>query len=175
MAKQPTNQKNSSEINLKQLFEAVSVKKKTILSIAVLGALLGLAYGISTDKEYRADAKLEIDTSNQNQILNEISNMMSGSPNASPADSEVDLITSRLVLGQTVDDLHLDTSIKPLYTPIIGSLLHKLNRSDSPELTLTVLNVPKNWNNEKLLIKVIDQNTYSITSPDDNTTEGKVG
>ena len=175
MAKQPTNPKNNNEINLRQLTDAVASKKKTILSIAVVGALLGLAYGISTDSEYRADAKLEIDTSNRNQVLNEISNMMSGSPNASPADAEIDLITSRLVLGKTVDDLHLDTAIEPQYTPIVGSLLHKLNRSADPELSLNTLDVPKNWLNKEFFIKIIDNNTYSITSPDDNTSEGKVG
>ncbi len=88
---------------------------------------------------------------------------------ASPADAEIELIKSRMVLSYVVEAEHLY-----LWTIPVGSwdrLLHREGRLD-----LDSLEIPKKRRSQKWLAIAKSSDTYSVISPDGKTVlDGKVG
>lgn len=88
--------------------------------------------------------------------------------------AEIELIKSRMVLGETVDHLNLTTMIKPEYTPFIGEGIARI-QGYQPILTLqnfkTLLTTPI-----YLTIDDATTKTFSITNEKGNVlTQGHVG
>lgn len=92
---------------------------KTILTCAVLGLALGVTYSRYLQPTYKTDALLQIDEKSQGiaALGTNISDLVGEAK--SQAETERELIKSRMVLGPVVDKLHLDLRIS---SPEIGSL-----------------------------------------------------
>lgn len=81
-----------------------------IVAVSVLFTLMGTLYSLFATPIYSADAMVQVEQKNANTVLNDISQMM---PNAQPASAaEIEIITSRMVLGKTVADLGLDVLVQ---------------------------------------------------------------
>ena len=160
------------EIDLSQQFRQLLSHKYPIAAAVLAGAFLGALYSFTSTPVYRADAMLEIETK-QNQILTEINSMFSNEP--SPSEVEIELVQSRLVVGKTVDDLHLDQVVKPKYFPLLGRMLHNLSSDIDPQLTLHTFTVETEWLNQPIILKATDNKHYTLKLPDGTTAEGTVG
>ena len=160
------------EIDLSQQFRQLLSHKYPIAAAVLAGAFLGALYSFTSTPVYRADAMLEIETK-QNQILTEINSMFSNEP--SPSEVEIELVQSRLVVGKTVDDLHLDQVVNPKYFPLVGRMLHNLSSDIDPRLTLHTFTVQTEWLNQPIILKATDNKHYTLKLPDGTTAEGTVG
>lgn len=172
------NQKSSSipnnhdEIDIGQQIRNLLNHKYKIALAMLAGGLAGALFSLASTPIYRADAMLEIEAK-QNQILTELNSILSNEPLASEA--ELELIQSRMVIGKTVDDLQLDQSVEPKFTPVVGHLLHNLNRDTQPELKITHFTVQEAWQNQPIELRVRDSKSYIITLPNEKSLEGRVG
>ena len=160
------------EIDLSQQLRQLLSHKYPIAAAVLAGAFLGALYSFASTPVYRADAMLEIETK-QNQILTEINSMFSNEP--SPSEVEIELVQSRLVVGKTVEDLHLDQVVKPKYFPLVGRMLHNLSSDIDPQLTLNTFTVQTEWLNQPIILKATDNKHYTLKLPDGTTAEGTVG
>ena len=160
------------EIDLSQQFRQLLSHKYPIAAAVLAGAFLGALYSFTSTPVYRADAMLEIETK-QNQILTEINSMFSNEP--SPSEVEIELVQSRLVVGKTVDDLHLDQVVNAKYFPLVGRMLHNLSSDIDPQLTLHTFTVETEWLNQPIILKTTDNKRYTLKLPDGTTAEGTVG
>lgn len=160
------------EFDLQQLIGVLRHRKYQIGMAVLTGAVLGGLYGIVAPQIYRADALLEV-KNNQNQILTDLNNLLNAQP--SSADSEVDLVKSRAVIGQTVDSLHLDIDIQPKESAI-SKLAAKLQGADTPAtIDIQSLSVPAEWENTPLTLTIISDKAYKLTLPDGKVIDGHVG
>ena len=160
------------EFDLQQLIGVLRHRKYQIGMAVLTGAVIGGLYSLVTPKIYRADALLEV-KNGQNQILTDLSSLMSAQP--SSADSEVDLVKSRAVIGQTVDNLHLDIGIQPKGS-IINKLAAKLQGSNTPEtIDIQSLVVPTEWENAPMTLSIISDKAYKLTLPDGKVIDGRIG
>lgn len=175
MTNKPT-QSFESSIDLRQLLTILYRHKLPIGAAIATGFVIGGLYSMSVEPEYRADALLAIDPQN-NQILPQLNNNAApqSSMNSSGADSEIDLIRSRSVIGQTVDNLQLDLEIEPVYTPIIGAALSQLNNANQPSIKVERMVVPEDFENKTFTLDVETPDTYALSLPNGDTLEGKVG
>ena len=116
------------EIDLIALLLTLLRGWKTILTCALLGLVLGVTYSRYIQPTYQTDALLQIDEksrgiaalgSNISELVNEAK---------SQAETERELIKSRMVLGPVVNKLHLDLRIS---NPEIG-VLDRIAQSQIP-------------------------------------------
>lgn len=107
------------EIDLIALLLTLLQGWKTILTCALLGLALGVTYSRYVQPTYKTDALLQIDEKSQGiaALGTNISELVGEAK--SQAETERELIKSRMVLGPVVDNLHLDLRIS---NPEIGTL-----------------------------------------------------
>lgn len=106
---------------------------KTILACALLGLALGVTYSRYVQPTYQTDALLQIDEKAKGiaALGTNISELVGESTSA--AETERELIKSRMVLGTVVDKLHLDLRVS---NPEIGAL-DRIAQSKVPAQTST--------------------------------------
>ncbi len=100
----------SDEIDIGRLVGTVIEAKWWVLGITGVFTLVGIIYTLFATPIYSADALVRIEQNQGSALVQDISSALSNKPPAS--DAEIRMITSRLVLGKTVDDLDLDISVE---------------------------------------------------------------
>ena len=166
----PTN--NNDEIDIGQQLHNLWTHKYKIALAVLTGGVVGALFSMAATPVYRADAMLEIETK-QNQILTEINSIFSNEP--LPSEAELELIQSRMVLCKTVNDLQLDQVVTPKYFPVFGQMMHNLSSDTDPELKIAEFRVQEDWLNKNIQLDVKDSTSYTITLPNKQTVEGRVG
>lgn len=121
------------EIDLIALLLTLLRGWKTILTCALLGLALGVTYSRYVQPIYKTDALIQIDEKSQGiaALGSNISELVGESK--SQAETERELIKSRMVLGSVVDKLHLDLRVS---NPEIGTL-DRITQSKVPAQTST--------------------------------------
>ncbi|MFS1909697.1 polysaccharide biosynthesis tyrosine autokinase [Vibrio sp. 10N.286.48.B7] len=114
-------------IDLGKLVGILLDSKWIIIGCVFLFTLLGTAYAVLSTPIYQADALVQIEKKSGG-----ISSMIGeGFGDAFSQDSssatEIAIIRSRLVLGETVDKLNLTTVVSPSHTAVIGKGLARLS------------------------------------------------
>jgi tyrosine-protein kinase Etk/Wzc len=112
-------QHDSDEIDLLALLGALIDGKWVIAGFTVCFAVIGVAYALLATPIYQANALIQIEEKSGNTLsgLGELSDMLGSTPEAV---TEIELLKSRAVIGQAVDNLKLDIIVEPHYFPIIG-------------------------------------------------------
>lgn len=175
MNKQPYNtpyHAGNDEIDFGRHILNLWAHKYKIAAAILTGGVLGALFSLSSTPLYRADAMLEIET-RPNQILTEINSIFNNQP--LPSEAELELVQSRMVLGKTVDDLHLDQEISARSLPLVGNLMRNLSGTPRPQLMVGSFNTTEDWLNKPFTLTVKDNKTYLLTLPDNSTREGRVG
>lgn len=116
------------EIDLIALLITLLRGWKTILTCALLGLALGITYSRYVQPTYQTDALLQIDDKAKgiSALGTNISELVGET--TSQAETERELIKSRMVLGPVVDKLHLDLRLS---NPEIG-VLDRITQSKIP-------------------------------------------
>jgi tyrosine-protein kinase Etk/Wzc len=88
---------------------------------ALAAAALGLFFYLATATPiYESDVLLQIEQRRQGgaQAFSDLPTALAGPQ--SQAETEIEVLQSRRLLGNVVDGLHLDVSVTPVYFPVIG-------------------------------------------------------
>lgn len=97
---------------------------KVALSVTVLGA----AYALIAKPVYQASMLIHVEEENPNASKSILGDMASLFNVKAETASEIELISSRLVVARAVDNLHLNVVATPKYFPLIGTWLASRNR-----------------------------------------------
>ena len=153
------------------LVEALGIlwKKKFILILfMVVGATLGVLLGNWIRPQYTSDALLQIDVKG-NKTSKAMGEMGALLDVASPADAEIELIKSRMVLASVVEDEHLCFKATPVGR--MDRLLHKEGRMD-----LEYLYIPEMAREGTWRAVVTGPGSYMVVTPEGSAlVEGIVG
>ena len=115
---------SSEEVDLGRLLATFVDHKWLIASVTGVFAAIGIAYALLATPIYQADALVQVEQPNMfSNPLQDVSRMLGQEPSN---DTEIQILQSRLVLGQTVDQLELDSIVEPHRFPIIGNFLVRL-------------------------------------------------
>ncbi|RVU74599.1 polysaccharide biosynthesis tyrosine autokinase [Pantoea dispersa] len=148
--------------------------RKLIITITSCCTLLAVLYGLLATPVYRADALIQVEQKQGNAILDSLSQML---PDSQPISApEISLIQSRMVVGQTVDDLNLRIQVHKKYFPLVGKGIARLSGEEAGTLTVAKLRLSTTTDIEpgKAVITVIDSQNFSVDY-DDQTATGRVG
>lgn len=116
----PADMQDGDEIDLLGLLDVLLEARWLIMFIALVVVLLGGAYAVFTRPVYQADTLIQVEDSKPNAAgaLGDAANLFDIK---SPASAEMEILRSRLVVGQAVDQLQLYVSAAPKYLPIVGA------------------------------------------------------
>ena len=104
------NSQTEDTIDLKELFFSLIAQWKLIALCMILSLICALLYLRTTPDTYEVDALVQVEDSKgaSAALLGDLSSMMD---QKSPAQAEIEILKSRLVLGTVIDRLHLDLKI----------------------------------------------------------------
>ena len=116
---------DDDEINLLELLDVVLDSRWLIAAVTALALLLGGGYAFLSTPIYEANTLIQVEESKPgsgaaSSALGEAASLFEI---RSPATAEMEILRSRLVVGQAVQNLQLDLSVKPKYMPMIGGWL----------------------------------------------------
>ncbi|MEC5317858.1 tyrosine-protein kinase Wzc [Brenneria populi subsp. brevivirga] len=163
----------SDEIDLGRLLGTLLDNRWLIVGVTAVFAIIGILYATLATPIYRADALIQIEQSQGNSLLNDISSML---PDAKPQSAaEIELIKSRMVIGKTIRDLSLDTVVEQKYFPLFGKGLARIMKDKPGQIAVSRLEVPDSWQDEKIELTVLSPTSYRLTAGDIVDITGSVG
>lgn len=158
----------SDEIDLGKLFGILLDAKWTILVTTFLFAVGGVAVALLSTPVYKADALLQIESKNSGGIGSLVGDMGELFTQESSATTEIEIIKSRMILGDTVDKYNLTTVVTPDYFPVIGKGLARMSgavnqvavsRFVTPDFAMGL--------KHRLLVVDAEKQTYQLVREDD--------
>lgn len=150
------NTNTEDTIDLKELFFTLIAQWKLIALCIILSLVCGLLYLRITPDTYSVDALVQVEDSKgaSAALLGDLSEMID---QKSPAQSEIEILKSRLVLGSVIQALHLDISISSTE----DTISHRLMSKEDYITEYTPKAVIFNADNEVIEIKNFDvPNSY---------------
>lgn len=129
------SKENNDEIDLMALLFSILRGWKTIVFFALLGLVIGILYSRYVNPTFQSDALIQIEENSKgiSALGSDISNLVGSE--ASKAQTETELIRSRMILEPVVNLLHLRISISD---PNIG-FMDRIKSSSTP----TQINKPE--------------------------------
>jgi tyrosine-protein kinase Etk/Wzc len=99
-----------------------------IAKVALSVTLLGAVYALTASPVYEANMLIHVEEENPSASKSILGDMASLFDVKTATPSEMELISSRLVIARAVDNLHLNVTATPKYFLLIGPLLASRNR-----------------------------------------------
>lgn len=114
--------RDDDDFNFRSLLDVVLEARWLILGITSLALLVGAAYAFLSPPVYRADTLIQVEQTqgSANNMLDQLANAFNVQ---TPASAEMEILRSRLVVGQATDALHLYVTARPKYLPFVGAWL----------------------------------------------------
>ncbi|GBH28225.1 polysaccharide biosynthesis tyrosine autokinase [Burkholderia vietnamiensis] len=186
----PVDAAHSEDVHLSDYLVIVQENWRLIAAITACTVLIGVMYALIAKPVYRADVMIQVDdsTGSVNDALGQLASVFDTKQTAS---AEIELIRSRLVVGQTVRALHLDISVQPRYFPFIGSIIarHASGSMPAPPLwglrqfawgneaaEVTRFDVPEQLYDVPFILIALPDNQFELRDKDDSVVlRGRVG
>ncbi|EPR0411976.1 polysaccharide biosynthesis tyrosine autokinase [Enterobacter asburiae] len=151
----------NNEIDLLQLFAEMFDHRVTIACVTLLFTVCAGIYAFSATPVYQADALVQVEAKQNNSLLKNLTPFGSElSPEVAP---ELLLLKSRMILGETVDQLGLTYNARRRVFPVIGSLWEHVRGRKSDEITIGALTIPLlEGKPQKLLLTVQEKGRYRL-------------
>ncbi|WP_278491456.1 polysaccharide biosynthesis tyrosine autokinase [Acinetobacter gyllenbergii] len=117
------NTNTEDTIDLKELFFALIAQWKLVALCIILSLVIALLYLRVTPDTYSVDALVQVEDSKgaSAALLGDLSNMIE---QKSPAQAEIEILKSRLVLGSVIKDLHLNIQVSSTEDTLSHRLLN---------------------------------------------------
>ena len=180
MTTQPSQQahtNNSDEIDLGKLLGILLDAKWLIMVTTFAFAVFGIAFALLSTPIYKADALIQIEEKSSGGISSMVGDMGELFSQESSATTEVEIIKSRMILGETVDKFNLTTVTSPIYAPIVGKGFARLT-GDINHIAVSRFTLPSYASDYTHTIQIVDaeQGTYQLVRDDERVIlTGKIG
>ena len=174
------NQNSSTSedtIDLKELFFSLIAQWKLIALCIILSLICALLYIRVTPPIYATDALILVEdgkSAASAALLGELSQLSGAMGQKSPADAEIEVLKSRMVLGKVIQDLNLDLYItdseNSLFNRLISGNKTTINytptevtyQNKSSLVQIKQFNIPDFYLDEPLNLNFNGQNTFQL-------------
>jgi tyrosine-protein kinase Etk/Wzc len=128
-AQQPkqTIDNSSDVIDLGKLIGILLDAKWLIVSVTAFFAVAGVAIALLSTPIYKSDALIQIEEKSSGGMSSLVGDMGDMFAQESSATTEIEIIKSRMILGDTVDKFNLTTVAVPDYFPFVGKGIARLS------------------------------------------------
>lgn len=187
----PTDQaRDNDTLDLNALFGTLLDHKWVIAIVTGAFLLIGVLYTVFATPIYQATSVVQVEQ--KTPALPGLSDLtQSLGTTASQATTEIALITSRLVIGQAVDELKLNVQVDPQRMPLFGDYLSRGHKPGNPgpvrfgmsrygwggELVdIYKLDLPDSLMNHKLELRAGENHQFTLLDDNGKTiAQGAVG
>ncbi len=145
-----------------------------IVLITGLAAAIGIGYALLATPIYQATTLVQVEQPNGNASLLQ-ETLVASIGQTSITQDETALVTSRYVIGKSVDALGLAVRVSADYFPLLGKGIARLRGEVPPVLAIASLTVPNAMLGEKLTLKVLEPQHFSLNLGDKTLLTGNVG
>jgi len=153
------NSNEGNEIDLLELFSVLLAKWLILCIFVLVGVALGLFAINYIRPAFHSDVLLQLDTQGNKSAM-AMGDMGALMDVASPADAEIELIQSRMVLDSVVAKEHLAFNAVPV------GLSRRLSHTEG-RVDLGLLHIPVSLVEEKWFLRATSQNGYEVIAPND--------
>ncbi|QKE33109.1 polysaccharide biosynthesis tyrosine autokinase [Vibrio fluvialis] len=166
----------SDEIDLGKLFGILLDAKWIIIITTFVFAVLGAAFALLSTPIYKADALIQIEQKSSGGISSLVGDMGELFSSESSATTEIEIIRSRMILGDTVDKFNLTTVVTPEYIPVLGKGLARLT-GERNAVNVSRFTIPRQAEDDRFSILVLDSRaqSYQLLRNDKLVLEGQAG
>ncbi|WP_139750870.1 polysaccharide biosynthesis tyrosine autokinase [Aeromonas media] len=172
---QQQNRNNAEVIDLGRLLGLMLDNKWLISGITGLFAVAGVLYALCATPIYQADALVQVEQKTGGiPGLSDVTDML-GSGSDSEAATEIELIKSRMIIGQTVDELNLDIKLAPEYPYGANKGLAKRLGWKSGLLSVSRFHVPEAYLGLPFELELLADDLYQLSLDGTIVLKGKVG
>lgn len=133
--------KKKEETDLTELLKDVAKNWYIMLPCLVIAGIVGVFVSLWIRPVYQVDALLQIESKNSKNSMGMMGGLGALFSNASPAETEIELIRSRQVMGAAVEKMRLQYEAEPLN--FLDRLLHREGRLDLAQIEVPWDSVPK--------------------------------
>ena len=185
----PVNIPDDDEIDLATYLDILFDNRWLIISIALVITLLGTAYAFIAKPIYEANILIQVEDSpnSSKNLLGDVSSMFDVK---TAATSEIEILRSRMIVSRAVDNLRLNTTVRPKYFPVFGAWLAGRNKKLSEpglfgsggyawgaeKIEVSTFNVPESLEDRDFILTTGANGQYSLTeNKQDFVLKGSVG
>lgn len=163
----------NDEIDLGRLLGYLIDGRWWIVTITALFMVLGVAYALLATPVFKANALLQVEKKDSGAaLLGDMADVLGGEqPDAA---AEIELLTSRMVLGRTVQELHLDTVVTPDFFPLIGRGMSRLMGHPYPKMAVSRFEVAPELVGVPLTLTLGEDKHFTL-EVEGRVLEGQVG
>jgi tyrosine-protein kinase Etk/Wzc len=185
---------HADAVSISEYLRVLVENRRLIVLVALAVFAAGASYAALQSPMYRSDALIQIGpvatSSSEADALGKLATLFDSRSKAG-ADTEIELIRSRLVVGDAVQKLHLDITAQPRYFPVIGRWIARLRSGDGDSAPLfgfgqfawggeqieaSRFAVPEGLTGRAFIVKARSGNSYELIGPGGNVLgSGKVG
>lgn len=179
------NQHQDDEIDLGRLLGLLLDGKWLIVGITAIAMIFGVAYALLATPEYKANALLQVEEKSGGMAtLGDMGDLFSQKSNA---DAEINIITSRKILGAAVNEVKRDIIVEPKRFPLIGSFMARRYQGEQPaeadlfssyawggeQINVSRLTVPAQLLNTPLTLRATEQGFELLNEDNEPLLQGK--
>jgi tyrosine-protein kinase Etk/Wzc len=182
-------QHNGAEMNLLEYWDILIDSRWLIAGVAAAVVAIGAAYAVLATPVYESNLLIQIEDSqgSAKSLLGEAASLFDVK---TPATAEIEILRSRMVIGQAVDSTRLYISARPQRLPVIGDwLARRANGLSKPGLlgfggwvtgtesiAVRTFDVPATFENSAFILVAGGDGTYALTHDElPQPLQGKVG
>jgi tyrosine-protein kinase Etk/Wzc len=170
---------DDDEINLAEYWDIIVDSRWLIAAITALALTVGVAYAFLAKPVYESNLLIQVEDSASaaKSFLGEAASLFDVK---TPATAEIEIIRSRMVIGQAVDATLLYIDARPRYLPVVGDwLARKAKTLSEPgflgiggwvtgneKITVSAFNVPSDLEGSRFRVTAQGNGKYSISNPE---------
>ncbi len=179
----------SPPTSLVDILRTLAAARWLVAGVALAVLALSVAYLFVATPIYQSNLVLQIEDRTQKLTgLEDLSDFMGST--ASPAETEIEIIRSRTLIGTVVDELGLDVQLTPRRAPLLGAALARRWRGDGPAPARLGL-ARYGWGGERievqdlevgdalrgvpLVLTALEGGRYRLSTDDDASLDGAIG
>jgi tyrosine-protein kinase Etk/Wzc len=180
---------DGDEVSLGEYLDVLLKGRWIVAASVALALAAGVAYALLAPPIYRTDALVQVEDKKGGMGgLSDLSALMGES---SPAETEIEILRSRALVGAVVDALRLDLVARPRRFPLLGGAIARRWDGEGPRaamlglgrfgwggerISVSRLDVPPALQDEPLTLVARDCGRYEVRDPDGAlVVEGQVG
>jgi tyrosine-protein kinase Etk/Wzc len=185
-APRPTIPPAEDEINILELLGVVWAGKYWIALAAALSLAVGSFLVLKTQPIYQAQGLLQLEAKSGALALPEgMQDLFGGGGSGnSPGETEIEILKSRMVMGQVVRDLGLAIYANPRPLPVLGLIPVRLGLPDlglvtryqwgNESITVGELEMPEAWLDVPMDLRITGADSYHVLLPNGQGYDGKL-
>ncbi|WP_442496924.1 polysaccharide biosynthesis tyrosine autokinase [Methylobacter sp. sgz302048] len=185
------SEEENDEIDLGELLATLMESKWLIISAVLFALTIGISKTFLDTPEYKSNTMLQIVENAPS--LGELEPLSGLVENKKPIMAEIEIIKSRMILGEAVKNLNLEIIAKPQYFPFIGEAIARHFQQNNVEqistplfgqshyawggeiIQVDTLKIPSSWLNKKLTLIAGEHGRFKLMNEEKILLEGEAG